>query len=134
MSHLSRLLSLAIVAFLAVSTLGGCFGSGTSAPERREMPLNASWEGQWQTTFGPLIIEYTDDGVVGVYQYGSVTGVFLGQMDGNLLAFKWAEQEGGAGTGYGVFAMSDSGTEFYGVWGYGESPTDGGEWTGSKVR
>jgi hypothetical protein len=100
---------------------------------------NANWNGTWQTSFGRLAMEHQQDGtVIGVYKYVNagheVVGALKGPMEGGALKFKWAESEGGAGSGRGVFYMNADGNSFTGTWGAGESDTSGGHWDGNRIQ
>lgn len=123
---------------VAVSLLVGapaCFPSGQGALSRHPMPAGVAWDGKWDTSFGPLILETKGNEVIGVYKYVNsgkpIIGVLKGGMSDNVLDFKWAEQDGGAGSGRGRFYMADNGNHFDGTWGTGDNAT-GGSWKGDR--
>jgi hypothetical protein len=101
------------------------------------MAEGVTWDGKWDTTFGPMILETKGNEVVGVYKYinsgNPVLGVLKGSMSDNVLDFRWAEQEGGAGAGRGTFFLNVKGTAFDGTWGTGESNRSGGSWKGKRM-
>ena len=115
-----------------------CFPSGGGGGDlsRHPMPAGVAWDGKWDTSFGPLILETKGNEVIGVYKYNNggnaVIGVLKGAMSDNVLDFKWAEQEGGAGSGRGTFYLSDNGNSFDGTWGTGNANT-GGRWKGQRM-
>ena len=125
---------------VAVGLLVGapaCFSGGSGSGLRHPMPPGVAWDGKWDTSFGPLILETKGGDVIGVYKYVNggkpVIGVLKGGMADNVLEFKWAEQEGGAGSGRGRFYMSNNGNHFDGTWGTGDSATSGGSWKGDRM-
>jgi hypothetical protein len=135
------------VAALAVSAAsgttggGGGGGGGSTLPAKTSMPMGATWEGNWSSTFGPLTVinlqgkDGWDFG--GVYQYQSsgttVEGVFAGKVDGNWFGLVWSEQRGnGQAKGLAVWAMNPDGRSFQGTWGAGDSATNGGSWVGQR--
>jgi hypothetical protein len=122
---------------MMVGSAAAC-GPARHGESRGAMPADASWTGTWDTTFGRLAMEQKGDSeVTGVYKYmnsgASVLGVLKGQIDGNTLDFKWAEQEGGAGSGRGTFRIARDGNSFAGSWGTGSSSTSGGAWRGTRL-
>ncbi len=124
---------------VAVSLLVGapaCLPGGHSADMRHPMPAGVAWDGKWNTSFGPLVLETKGAEVIGVYKYvnggNTVIGVLKGGQSDNVLEFKWAEQEGGAGSGRGRFYMSENGNHFDGTWGTGDSDKSGGAWKGDR--
>jgi hypothetical protein len=123
---------------LVLLTVGLIFLSscGTSLPPKGPMPQGVAWTGAWDTTFGPLVLKQEGIRVVGVYKYGQagIVGALVGEADGNYVNFKWAEQEGGAGTGRGVFVMADDGGSFTGAWGTGDDDRGSGSWEGTRLK
>lgn len=120
---------------VAVMTTGVACGGGTRS--RHPMPPGVTWDGKWDTTFGPMILETKGPEVIGVYKYNNggvpVVGVLKGGMSDNVLDFQWAEQEGGAGSGRGTFFMGKDGNKFDGTWGMGNSNKSGGRWQGIRM-
>jgi len=143
----------ALVAVVCLVAVTGCGkkrrprdpydNSGYGAPAYGAAPMaapvaNANWNGTWNTSFGRLTMEHQGDGtVIGVYKYANggrdVVGALKGGPEGGALHFRWAESEGGAGTGRGVFYMNADGNSFTGTWGTGESDTTGGHWDGNRL-
>ena len=125
-------------AVVAVGLLAGapsCFPTAYEGT-RHPMPPGATWTGKWDTTFGPLVLEEKNGTVIGVYKYSNggtpVLGVLKGTMSDNVLEFRWAEQQGGAGSGRGRFFLSEDGRHFEGSWGNGDSISSG-NWRGDKM-
>jgi hypothetical protein len=122
LSLLLSLLLLCIAACVAPVTL----------PPKGAMPAGATWAGKWDTRWGPLELTQANAAVQGKYQYGSVRGTLTGTADGNYLEFDWREEEGGAGTGQGMFVMQADGKSFAGGWGVHDR-TGSGSWDGTRV-
>ena len=118
---------------IGLVSLASC---GPSLPAKGPMPQGVAWTGVWDTTFGPLVLKQEGNRVVGVYKYGEagIVGAVVGETDGNYVNFKWAEQEGGAGTGHGLFVMAEDGNSFTGAWGTGEDDRGSGSWEGTRVQ
>jgi hypothetical protein len=127
---------MAALVFLAVAA--GSIACGGPPAAATALPPGITWSGGWDTTFGPLVREQSDDTVLGVYKYPNgelvTTGVLRGQMHGAHLDFTWEEREGGTARGKGSFDMSADGKSFTGRWGYLESARDGVEWVGTRIK
>ncbi len=106
------------------------------APE----PMDANQAlGLYRTSFGPVKLEATEDGlpsVHGVWVYDrngeEVIGYFSGSLNGNVLEFSWqepADPEPLRGEGFLVF--HSDGTGFFGKW-WTEDRSRSGDWTGQK--
>jgi hypothetical protein len=83
---------------LTLGAIGGCGGddsdnsgatSPTSPADSTTSPAAENFAGDWQTTFGKLQLEETNDGVAGTYAFcdGKLTGV----ARGNRLEGTWEE-------------------------------------------
>ena len=70
------------------------------------------------------------DRVTGEYYYGAGRGTLAGIIDGGNLVFEWKEA---SEHGHGVFRADPDGASFSGSWGFGDSDSDGGSWTGRGV-
>ncbi len=118
-----------------VVTSAACGGGGGGA--RHAMPAGATWDGKWDTSFGPMILETKGAEVVGAYKYNlsgnEVIGVIQGTSKDNVIEFNWLEQKGGAGSGRGIFYMSNDGNAFEGTWGSGDNNKNGGGWRGHRM-
>jgi hypothetical protein len=79
----------------------------------------------------PITVKFNRNGkhVTGSYAYWLGNGKIIGTVDGNRLYFKWKE---GQNYGKGVFKAEQSGNFFSGTWGYDESNSNGGIWTGKR--
>lgn len=95
------------------------------------MPPGASFSGDWETNWGPVVMKQEGSKVTGVYTYKGILGVIKGDVNGNTLDFNWAETKGGAGSGLGRFVMNADGGSFSGSWGSSDR-SSGGEWSGTK--
>ncbi len=67
--------------------------------------------------------------VNGEYYYGAGRGILKGQIQGNILSFKWEE---GPERGHGKFQAERDGAQFTGMWGFGQSHRNGGRWSGIR--
>ncbi len=125
-------------AALAATALVAPWGCGGPPAPAQSLPPGITWNGGWETTFGPLVLEQKGDEVLGVYKYPNgaliTTGVLAGRMHGARLEFTWEEREGGTARGKGSFEMAPDGASFTGRWGYADSARDGVEWIGTRVK
>ena len=70
--------------------------------------------------------------------YGRRARSIWGTLEGGVLLFDWVQlgdlNEGRRDvSGKGYLVISDDGSQLAGRWGYGESRTNGGEWTADKA-
>jgi hypothetical protein len=94
-------------------------------------PFDGAYKGEIALPDGSVaistVLKRNGDRVTGEYFYGAGRGTLVGIIDGGVLVFEWKE----AGEhGHGVFRPDADGTSFSGSWGFGESVSDGGSWTG----
>lgn len=66
---------------------------------------DADFSGEWDSTWGTVMLYQEGDGVTGTYSYedlfaGMVYGSIEGTVSGNQLDFGWEEDGVGYGTGY----------------------------------
>ena len=87
--------------------------------------------GRWQSSYGTLVLQRRGSRITGSYGYRD--GKIIGTLRGRRLDFLWIEK-GGKSQGKGYFILSQSGDSFHGKWGYRNSSTNGGRWTGRRVR
>ena len=124
---------------------GGAGGGGGGVAdswrlyELGEMPEGATWEGAWDTTWGPLYIERSAEDpnlLVGWYSYENyetdVTGAIVGQTTRNALVLTWEETAGGGGWGHAELYVGPDGESFDGTWGYENDTENGGNWYGTR--
>jgi hypothetical protein len=127
---------------LAISILAaGCGGANKDALYTRgPMPFDGNFDGVYQSDFGRLELTVeSGDRVVGLYERNDVYGRIEGEVNGNLLLFKWTqwnvEMRGKIRetSGRGVFqymvdeAQGNSSPRHWmsGYWAYGkDSPTN----------
>jgi hypothetical protein len=116
--------------------------SGPTLPPEEYMPSGATWVGRWDTSFGPLDIigmnRASGYDFAGEYQRESdglvVSGYFTANAENNTMRITWTERRSGEHkSGKAIWRMSPDGTSFAGMWGKGNSATDGGRWEGRKA-
>jgi len=104
-------------------------GSATSAA-----PFNGVYKGEIGLPDGSVaistVLKRQGDRVNGEYYYGAGRGTLVGIVDRGTLVFDWNEA---SEHGHGVFQLDASGDSFSGTWGFGDSSSDGGNWTGQRV-
>ena len=139
-------LLVAVVLSAASGTTGGNTTGGGAAPQaslppEAPMPPGATWEGKWATSFGPMDIvsmnQQSEFQFGGAYIYqlngATVNGIFGAMTQNNTIALKWIESRGGQKfSGMALWRMNPDGMTFAGVWGTGESATNGGRWEGRR--
>lgn len=76
-----------------------------------------------------LVLNRKNDRVTGFFSFSLGEGTIAGRVVGETLVFEW---HWGTVYGEGTFQSIQEGNEFSGVWGYGESTDNGGEWHGRR--
>lgn len=91
----------------------------------------SDFSGQWDSTFGVLLLTQTGEAVKGTYPLG----ILSGRVQGNTLVFNYFEPTlGGAGVnGVGKFTLNKSATEFSGRWRQKGRPT-WQQWNATKLK
>jgi hypothetical protein len=89
--------------------------------------MNASYDGKWFTTFGPMTLTQADGRVTGVYQYGPIEGRVRGECRDNDLQFRFEEPNH---TGVGWFHQSRA-NRIQGRW-HNDGSTQWSRWVGSR--
>ncbi|MEI6103451.1 MAG: hypothetical protein WCP70_05855 [Methanothrix sp.] len=92
------------------------------------------WSGIWETSFGLLDLQETDDLVEGVYT--TDWGVVRGKVEGERLTGKWFDAPTRSEPNDGgdlEFMLSEDCQNFSGNWRYGSTEGWSGEWTGTRV-
>ena len=91
-----------------------------------------SWEGEWDTNWGKMVLTQNGAAVTGTYTYDK--GKISGTISGNVLAGTWSESPSYAPPKDGgnvEFTMSADGKSFSGKWRYGQEGS-WGNWEGGK--
>lgn len=133
------LLAALIAAFCSVG-LGACAGQ-QKVPKAQPMPAGKNFTGVWYSPqFEHMHLRQTGDKVSGIFTHQE-GGTIEGEVDGNLLVFKWIEpgskeQARRTMKGRGFFQLVEAGesTNLKGEWGYNDQVTGGGPWTAEWVR
>ncbi len=136
MSHqISKHLYHALLAATLVLVLASC--SSTPLIPQSPMPPGASYTGLWYSNYDDMQVVQQGDKVSGTFEY-KTGGQISGTLQGGVLIFDWV-QTGDLSVGRrevkgkGYWVMGQDGMHFEGKWGYGDSFTDGGKWTGDKA-
>ncbi|OIP34143.1 MAG: hypothetical protein AUK47_18290 [Deltaproteobacteria bacterium CG2_30_63_29] len=97
-------------------------------PAKVEKPAAGSGDyshltGTYSSEWGDVTLKFTGSHCEGAWS----AGTFSGDVDANgVLKYKWTQPDGTGG--YGVFNIEKDG-KMLGRWGYGESSSNGGDWT-----
>ena len=129
-----------LLALLSLS-VGGCGTSSPPMPSPGPVPTGAQFQGVWYSPqFEQMYLRRTGDKVRGVYTY-KYGGTFEGEVQGNLLMFKWIEPGKASearrdiqGRGYFELTQGPKGPMLKGRWGYNEDAQGGGPWTAERIR
>ena len=109
------------------------YGVGKAAANTGSDDLGKyTWEGQWDSNWGKMVLTQKGSTVTGNYTHDS--GRIEGVASGNKMTGTWSEAPSyvpDKDAGDIEFIMSADGSTFSGSWGYG-SNLSGGDWTGSK--
>ncbi len=115
--------------------------AGPTLPPEAYMPSGATWVGKWITSLGPLDIIHMNRtsgfDFAGAYERevgnSMVSGVFTANAENNTIRLQWVENRNGVRkSGKAIWRMNADGTSFAGMWGKGNSATDGGRWEGRR--
>lgn len=96
-------------------------------------PFDGSYKGEIGLPDGSVaistVLKRQGNHVTGEYFYGAGRGTLAGIVDKGALVFEWTE---GPDHGHGVFRPGPAADSFSGNWGFGDSDSDGGSWTGRR--
>jgi hypothetical protein len=128
-----------LVAVLAFATLG-CAPKQT-LPNPKPLPAGTTFTGVWYSPqFEHMYVRQIGNEVRGIYTY-KYGGTLEGELDGNLLKFKWIDpgnkdeaRRGARGQGYLQLVTEGESLKLVGEWGYDEARTGGGPWEADYVR
>ena len=140
-THLRRL-GLAAIMLAAFTLLftAGC-KSTQEVPDPGPKPAGASFGGVWYSPqFEHMYLNQTGNKVTGVYTYEG-GGRLEGEVDGNLLVFKWTDPGSKedatrtmSGRGYLKLVKENEKLKLKGEWGYDDSAAGAGPWEAEYVR
>jgi hypothetical protein len=91
-----------------------------------------TYAGEWQTTYGRMVLKVDGNKVSGTYEYesaGGKTNDIHGTLEGKRLTFTYTEP---AATGEGVFTLADDGASFDGQW-RPKGREEWGKWSGRRM-
>ncbi len=77
------------------------------------------------------ILRRNGERVVGQYSYGTGEGRLVGLVRDGTMFFSWQE---GRSRGHGALKLARDGKSFAGTWGFGKSVSNGGKWSGNRLR
>ncbi len=128
-------LAIALLATALMLATAAC----ASAPliPQTPMPAGASFTGLWYSNYDDMQLVQQGDKVSGTFEY-KTGGQLSGTLQGGVLHFDWV-QIGDLSVGRrevkgkGYFIMGKDGQHFEGKWGYEDSLSNGGSWTGDKA-
>ena len=101
-------------------------------PSPKALPAGVSFSGTWDTNWGQMKLEQQGKRVFGRYK-GFRNGALSGEVDGNLLLFKWTQHENQQ-YGRGYLVITPDGSQMEGRWGYKKSRTEGGRWWANRAE
>jgi hypothetical protein len=90
-----------------------------------------SFTGTYKMDNGEMKLVQKGNKVTGSYK-GKDTGKIEGTVANGRLKYRWVQPNGEKGRGY--FNLSPDGKSIFGLWGNGESETNGGEWKGVRIK
>lgn len=105
-------------------------GCGPSIPDPQPMPAGVSFAGLWYSNWGRMKLQQKGTHVHGVYK-GYRIGSLSGDLEGNLLKFKWT-QVAPRMWGRGYMRINSDGSVLEGRWGYQKNTFNGGAWRATK--
>ena len=117
-----------LIAALVALALVCC--AGFARPKATPLPANISFEGNWDSTWGRMVIKQEGKHVHGTFT-GYREGGLSGDLDGNIWKFVW-DQRVPRQHGHGYLQMSSDGQHIEGRWGYGADDLEGGRWAGDR--
>jgi hypothetical protein len=106
-----------IVVFLAVAGLWFFFDTRPIHGQ-----ADCSIDGTYQSDWGPVNLQQSENKVTGTWQKGTISGV----RNGNVIRYTW--YEGPVPGGRGTWRISPNCANLRGPWGSGSSSTGGGNW------
>ena len=135
-----RLLLAALFVVTCGAGLVACAGQ-QSVPKPQPMPAGKNFTGVWYSPqFEHMHLRQTGDKVSGIYTYEE-GGRLEGEVDGNILVFKWVDPGNKAqakrtmkGSGYLQLVQDGETTRLVGEWGYDDQTTGAGPWKAEWVR
>lgn len=96
-----------------------------------KLVANDTFEGVWQTSFGPMRLVVTGAAAAGTYALGGGSTI-LGKIDDSRFEFTYEEPGGVVGVGW--FELAPDGQSFNGRWAEGPAGTTPDKpWTGRRV-
>lgn len=122
------------ILFLGTWGLNDDMSNGGAWSGTKALSPTINVTGLWNTTFNKMRLQQSGNTVVGTYELknGKITGTLIG----NTLLGNWSQDENNDGIPEAIGKIQitfSSINEFKGTWGYNESYSDGGIWSGEKL-
>jgi len=93
-----------------------------------------SWDGVWNTIYGPMELGQVGSDVVGFYESDEGGGRIFGTVEGYKLTCTWTlELDISPTTGPAEFTISNDGLSFTGWWAHDYDRKTHNDWSGSKT-
>jgi hypothetical protein len=108
----------------------GC-GATAPWPKPHELPASVSFDGKWDSTWGPMQLAQQGRHVSGRYKLGDREGSVSGDVDGDIFHFVW-DQVHPHSHGHGYLRIAPDGSSLEGRWGYADEYEDGGRWAADR--
>jgi hypothetical protein len=99
-----------------------------------EVDSTCSWSGNWNTSWGEMVLQESGDTVTGSYPHDQ--GQIQARSFGRRLVGTWSEAPSRMApddAGEFGFTMADNCSSFSGNWRYGETGGWSGSWTGERA-
>ncbi len=107
--------------------------TGPAVPPVKKILENINWQGSWQTQWGEMVIEQSNNSITGTYVHDN--GKIKGTISGTLLKGTWSEAPSYLApkdAGEFEFILSADGKAFTGRWRYGKNGDWQTGWDGHK--
>jgi hypothetical protein len=94
--------------------------------------MGITFTGRWDSNFHEMDLRQDGLKVWGKVSYRE--GSLEGQLDGDVLRFRWYQREPNRQSGRGYLQISPDGQHLEGRWGYGQNDSDGGRWWADRAE
>jgi hypothetical protein len=118
------------LAAAALFALASCASGEFQRPPARALPRGVTFTGNWDSTWGRMVLEQRGKHVSGTFT-GYREGGVSGDLEGDLFHFVW-DQRVPLSHGHGFLQLSPDGQHLEGRWGYQKDDLDGGRWAADR--
>lgn len=105
---------------------------GPTLPSPGRLPDGKTFTGRWDSNWGLMTLVQSGRHLHGRYA-GFRNGSVSGRVDGDLLIFRWTQEESRQ-FGRGYLQLMPSGNTLEGRWGYQRDRFKGGRWWARRVE